>query len=181
MKVLLIFSFFITPLTFAIDNNHGTNIDKQRGMTNLLGADTYMRCSKHLQNPTAKTYELSYLRTKTMPLSPFAGNYEPKFLPISAMPNTLQIFTMDVLNNDVNDGNQGTQMDALGHFGHLESPWDGESELDISDASFFNGFKGEEVKPSNDSPLLKLGIETVPPIITSAIMIDVKKYAFGGK
>jgi len=181
MKVLLIFSFFITPLTFALDNNHGTNIDKQRGMTNLLGADTYMRCSKHLQNPTAKTYELSYLRTKTMPLSPFAGNYEPKFLPISAMPNTLQIFTMDVLNNDVNDGNQGTQMDALGHFGHLESPWDGESELDISDASFFNGFKGEEVKPSNDSPLLKLGIETVPPIITSAIMIDVKKYAFGGK
>jgi len=181
MKVLLIFSFFITPLTFAIDINHGTNIDKQRGMTNLLGADTYMRCSKHLQNPTAKTYELSYLRTKTMPLSPFAGNYEPKFLPISAMPNTLQIFTMDVLNNDVNDGNQGTQMDALGHFGHLESPWDGESELDISDASFFNGFKGEEVKPSNDSPLLKLGIETVPPIITSAIMIDVKKYAFGGK
>jgi len=181
MKVLLIFSFFITPLTFAIDNNHGTNIDKQRGMTNLLGADTYMRCSKHLQNPTAKTYELSYLRTKTMPLSPFAGNYEPKFLPISAMPNTLQIFTMDVLNNDVNDGNQGTQMDALGHFGHLETPWDGESELDISDASFFNGFKGEEVKPSNDSPLLKLGIETVPPIITSAIMIDVKKYAFGGK
>jgi kynurenine formamidase len=88
---------------------------------------------------------------------------------------------MDVLNQDVNDGNQGTQMDALGHFGHLETPWDGESKLDISDARFFNGFKGEEVKPSNNSPLLKLGIETVPPIITSAIMIDVKKYAFGGK
>jgi len=181
MKLLLIFSLFITPLTLAIDHNHGTNIDKERGMTNLLGADTYMRCSKHLQNPTAKTYELSYLRTKTMPLSPFAGNYEPKFLPISSMPNTLQIFTMDVLNQDVNDGNQGTQMDALGHFGHLETPWDGESKLDISDASFFNGFKGEEVKPSNNSPLLKLGIETVPPIITSAIMIDVKKYAFDGK
>ena len=181
MKLLLIFSLFITPLTLAIDHNHGTNIDKERGMTNLLGADTYMRCSKHLQNPTAKTYELSYLRTKTMPLSPFAGNYEPKFLPISSMPNTLQIFTMDVLNQDVNDGNQGTQMDALGHFGHLETPWDGESKLDISDASFFNDFKGEEVKPSNNSPLLKLGIETVPPIITSAIMIDVKKYAFDGK
>lgn len=181
MKLLLIFSLFITPLTLAIDHNHGTNIDKERGMTNLLGADTYMRCSKHLQNPMAKTYELSYLRTKTMPLSPFAGNYEPKFLPISSMPNTSQIFTMDVLNQDVNDGNQGTQMDALGHFGHLKTPWDGKSKLDISDASFFNGFKGEEVKPSNNSPLLKLGIETVPPIITSAIMIDVKKYAFDGK
>ena len=73
MKLLLIFSLFITPLTLAIDHNHGTNIHKERGMTNLLGADTYMRCSKHLQNPMAKTYELSYLRTKTMPLSPFAG------------------------------------------------------------------------------------------------------------
>lgn len=181
MKLLLIFSFLITPLTLAIDHNHGTNTHKERGMTNLLGADTYMRCSKHLQNPMAKTYELSYLRTKTMPLSPFAGNYEPKFLPISSMPNTSQIFTMDVLNQDVNDGNQGTQMDALGHFGYLKTPWDGKSKLDISDASFFNGFKGEEVKPSNNSPLLKLGIETVPPIITSAIMIDVKKYAFDGK
>ena len=157
------------------------SLDIQRGMTNLLGAETYMRCSQQLQNPNAKTYELSYMRTKSMPLSPFAGNYEPKFLPISSMPNTLQIFTMDVLNNDVNDGNQGTQMDALGHFGHMETPWNGESELDISDVSFFNGFKGEEVKPSNDSPLLKLGIETVPPIITTALMIDVKKYAFGGK
>ena len=54
MKLLLIFSLFITPLTLAIDHNHGTNIDKERGMTNLLGADTYMRCSKHLQNPDGK-------------------------------------------------------------------------------------------------------------------------------
>lgn len=181
MKLIITFSLFLSPLLFALNYQQDESLNNQRGMTNLLGADTYMRCSQHLQNPDAKTYELSYMRTKSMPLSPFAGDYEPKFLPVSSMPNTLQIFTMDVLNNDVNDGNQGTQMDALGHFGHIDTPWDGESELDIKDASFFNGFKGEEVKPSNDSPLLKLGIETVPPIITSAIMIDVKKYAFNGK
>ena len=181
MKLIVIFSLILSSFIFASNMEQHKSLDIQRGMTNLLGAETYMRCSQQLQNPNAKTYELSYMRTKSMPLSPFAGNYEPKFLPISSMPNTLQIFTMDVLNNDVNDGNQGTQMDALGHFGHMETPWNGESELDISDVSFFNGFKGEEVKPSSDSPLLKLGIETVPPIITTALMIDVKKYAFGGK
>ena len=40
---------------------------------------------------------------------------------------------------------------------------------------------GKDVKPSSDSPLLKLGMETVPPIITSAVLIDVKKYAFEGQ
>ena len=81
MKLLLIFSLFITPLTLAIDHNHGTNIHKERGMTNLLGADTYMRCSKHLQNPDAKTYELSYMRTKSMPLSPLLEIMNQNFFP----------------------------------------------------------------------------------------------------
>ena len=38
-------------------------------------------------------------------------------------------FTMDVLNEDVNDGNQGTQMDALGHFGYTDEVWDGNGRL----------------------------------------------------
>ena len=127
MKLIITFSLFLSPLLFALNYQQDESLNNQRGMTNLLGADTYIRCSQHLQNPDSKTYELSYLRTKSMPLSPFAGDYEPKFLPVSSMPNTLQIFTIDVLNNDVNDGNQGTQMDALGHFGHIYTPWDGES------------------------------------------------------
>ena len=32
----------------------------QRGMTNLLGVDTNLRCSQQMSNPKAKTYELSY-------------------------------------------------------------------------------------------------------------------------
>ena len=160
---------------------YSSELSSQRGMTNILGHETWLRCSDLISNPKSESYELSYLRTKSMPLSPFAGEYEPKFLPASAMPDTVQIFTMDVLNEDVNDGNQGTQMDALGHFGHLDEPWDGESELDISKVTFFGGLKGNEVKPSNESPLLKLGMETVPPIITTAILINVKKYAYDGE
>ena len=98
MKLIIIFSLILSSFIFASNMEQHKSLDIQRGMTNLLGAETYMRCSQQLQNPNAKTYELSYMRTKSMPLSPFAGNYEPKFLPISSMPNTLQIFTMDVLN-----------------------------------------------------------------------------------
>ena len=160
---------------------HSSDLSTQRGMTNILGLETWSRCSELISNPKSNSYELSYLRTHSMPLSPFAGQYKPKFLPPSSMPDTVQVFTMDVLNENVNDGNQGTQMDALGHFGHLDAPWDGKSELDMSNATFFGGLNGKDVKPSSDSPLLKLGMETVPPIITSAVLIDVKKYAFEGQ
>ena len=128
-----------------------------------------------------RTYELSYKRTSTMPLSPFAGEYKPKFLPEIAWAGSKQVFTMDVLNENVNDGNQGTQMDALGHFGYTDEVWNGEGEADLSSLKYFGNYKGKDVKPSPDSPLKKLGIETVPPIITSAVFLDVRKHIFNGK
>ena len=87
--------------------------DYQRGMTKLLGNETYLRCPKEMSKSDAKVYELSYNRTSSMPLSPFAGEYKPKFLPEIPWAGSRQVFTMDVLNENVNDGNQGTQMDAL--------------------------------------------------------------------
>ena len=70
-------------LIFIVISNilHADDYSDQRGMTNLLGPDTYLRCANYLSNPEAKVYELSYKRTSTMPLSPFAGEYKPKFLP----------------------------------------------------------------------------------------------------
>ena len=142
-------------------------------MSNILGNETWARCAGKLSSSGAKEYELSYERSLTMPKSPFAGDYEPKFLPPVGVAGTKQIYNMDVLNENVNDGNQGTQMDALGHFSYNESAWDGSSELDVSKAKYFGGMTQAEVKPTKDSPLLKLGIETVPPIITSAITAEI--------
>jgi kynurenine formamidase len=153
----------------------------QRGMTNLLGIDTNLRCSQQMSNPKAKTYELSYKRTASMPLSPFAGEYKPKFLPEVPWAGSRQVFTMDVLNENVNDGNQGTQMDALGHFGYTDKVWSGEGEADLSTLKYFGEIDGKEVKPTPDSPLKKLGIESVPPIITTAVFLDVRKHIFNGK
>tara|TARA_B110000008_G_scaffold40313_2_gene37234 strand:- start:106 stop:1107 length:1002 start_codon:yes stop_codon:yes gene_type:complete len=157
------------------------DLAKQRGMTNLIGLDTYLRCSNEISKPDAKTYELSYKRTSTMPLSPFAGEYKPKFLPELPWAGSKQVFTMDVLNENVNDGNQGTQMDALGHFGYTDEIWNGEGEADLTSLKYFQGYTGKQVKPSPESPLKKLGIETVPPIITSAVFLDVKKHIFQGR
>ena len=149
-------------------------------MTNLLGYETYQRCSEQMSNPESKIYELSYKRTSTMPLSPFAGEYKPKFLPEIPWAGSKQVFTMDVLNENVNDGNQGTQMDALGHFGYTDEVWNGEGVVDLSSLKYFGDLKGKDVKPTPDSPLKKLGIETVPPIITTAVFLDVRKHIFKG-
>ena len=105
--------------------------EDQRGMTKLLGNETYQRCAKEMSKSNAKVYELSYNRTSSMPLSPFAGEYKPKFLPEIPWAGSRQVFTMDVLNENVNDGNQVTQMDALGHFGYTDEVWDGNGEADL--------------------------------------------------
>ena len=172
----IIFGYLILVTSVIADD-----YTSQRGMTNLLGVDTNLRCSQQMSNPKAKTYELSYKRTASMPLSPFAGEYKPKFLPEIPWAGSRQVFTMDVLNENVNDGNQGTQMDALGHFGYTDEIWNGDGEADLSSLKYFGELNGKEVKPTPESPLKKLGIESVPPIITTAVFLDVRKHIFNGK
>ena len=172
----IIFGYLIL-VTLVIADDYTS----ERGMTNLLGVDTNLRCSQQMSNPKAKTYELSYKRTASMPLSPFAGEYKPKFLPEIPWAGSRQVFTMDVLNENVNDGNQGTQMDALGHFGYTDEIWNGDGEADLSSLKYFGELNGKEVKPTPESPLKKLGIESVPPIITTAVFLDVRKHIFNGK
>ena len=49
----------------------------QRGMANGIGAGTYLRCAYHLNNPAAKSYEISHLRSNTMPMSPLKSAPTP--------------------------------------------------------------------------------------------------------
>src|SRR5262245_60878294 len=43
----------------------------ERGMANTLGNGTWMRCGYYLGQSGAKSYELSHVRSNTMPMSPF--------------------------------------------------------------------------------------------------------------
>jgi kynurenine formamidase len=138
-----------------------------------------MRCGWYLSQPKAKSYEASHVRSNTMPLSPFSGPYAYKPNPTTVLPGTQHAFNMEYLTGD--PGQQGTQIDALGHFAALPQPWDGKSESPAEGAVYYGGHKQSDVKPTADSPLLKLGMDKVPPIVTSAVLLDAKTYLGKGE
>ena len=151
------------------------------GMANQVGAATYARCGRFLSNPKAKAYELSYIRSGTMPLSPFSGPYVTKPKPTASIPGTAHAFNLESYGEGAEPGQQGTQIDAIGHFGYFKEPWDGKGAPPVDSAIYYGGYTQKDVKPTPDSPLLKLGIEKIPPLITSAILLDAKKHVGGGQ
>jgi kynurenine formamidase len=153
----------------------------ERGMANQMGSATWNRCAWHMTLPGAQVYELSQIRSNTMPLSPFAGPYAMKAKPTAGLPMTAQAFNMDSINEGADPGQQGTQMDALGHFGALRQPWDGKSPFPAEQVTYYGGFTQQEVKPTAGSSLARLGIEKAPPIITSAVLLDAKAYVGKGQ
>ncbi len=148
----------------------------ERGMANQIGPATFARCAWHMQQPGAQAYEISQLRSNTMPLSPFTGPYVARPKAMSGIPGTAHAFNSETLNEGAEPGQQGTQIDALGHFAVLKQPWDGKPPLPVDQAVYYGGMTQQEVKPTADSPLLKLGIDKMPPIVTSAVLLDAKRY-----
>jgi len=153
----------------------------QWGMANGLGAGTMARCAWHMSQPKAKTYELSYVRSGTMPLSAFSGPYVTKPKPTASIPGTAQAFNLESFGEGAEPGQQATQIDAIGHFGYLPQAWDGKSPLPTDGVRYYGGYTQKDVKPTPDSPLLKLGIEMIQPLITSAVVLDAKALVGGGQ
>jgi kynurenine formamidase len=150
------------------------------GMANHLGPATWQRCAPHLANAQAKSYELSHVRSNTMPQSPFGTPLVDKYRPTVGIPGTKHAFNgEEAVSGEA--GAQGTQMDALGHFAVLPEAWDGKGEFPSGGASYYGGYTQGQVKPKPDSPLQKLGIDKVPPIVTTAVLLDAKTHLGGGK
>jgi kynurenine formamidase len=145
----------------------------ERGMANAIGAGTFMRCAHFLAQPGAKAYELSHVRSNTMPMSPFSGPYQYKFNPTSVIPGTVHAFNTEAMTAGEPQA-QGTQMDALGHFAYLASPWDGKRPNPAGGALYYGGYTQSQVKPTPDSFLQRLGMEKAPPVVTSAVLLDAK-------
>jgi hypothetical protein len=142
----------------------------ERGMGNTQGYATRLRCALSLVHPAARFYELSHERSGTMPMSPFGAPVEYTYNPSGGLPFTRHAFNGEAICGEI--GAQGTQMDALGHFGVLEEVWDPATPFPAESIRYFGGFTQAEVKPTSDSPLLKLGIEKAPPLVTSAVLLD---------
>jgi kynurenine formamidase len=153
----------------------------ERGMANQIGPQTWQRCAPNLTRPGAKAYELSYIRSNSMPSSPFAGPDVFTFKPTAGIPGTVHAFNSEKYEAGAEPPQQGTQFDPLGHFAFLKEPWDGKPPFPASGAIYYGGFTQSEVKPTEDSPLLKLGMDKAPPIITTAVLLDAKDVVGHGK
>jgi kynurenine formamidase len=152
----------------------------ERGMANAIGAGTWMRCAWHLRQPKARAYELSHVRSNTMPLSPFSGPYVQKPKPTAGLPGTAHVFNLEQYDAGAEPGQQATQIDALGHFGVLKQPWDGKPPIPVEGALYYGGYTQKDVKPTAESGLLRLGMEKAPPLVTTAVLLDAKAHVGGG-
>jgi kynurenine formamidase len=152
----------------------------ERGMANTQGRGTWLRCAWHLEDPNAKAYELSQVTSNTMPMSPFGPplRYVPR--PTSGMAGTRHAGNgEDFAAGD--PGGQGTQFDAFAHFGYLPEPWNGQGAFPSESVRYYGGLRQADVKPTPTSPLLKLGLDKVPPLITSAVLLDARGHVGKGQ
>ena len=153
----------------------------QRGMANILGSATTQRCAWHMAQPQAKWFEASQVRSNSMPKTPFGGPGGVKPKPTAGIPFSRHAFNSEVYEADAEPGQQGTQIDALGHFGYLRNPWDPKGPLATGEVTYYGGFTQAEVKPSPDSGLLRLGLENIPPLVTTAVILDARQHVGKGK
>ena len=151
------------------------------GMANTLGEATTMRCGWHLSQRGARTYEASFVRSNTMPKSPFANPSLAKPKPTAGVPFSAHAFNSEAFDAGAEPQQQGTQIDAIGHFASIASPWDPKNPYSADGASYYGGYKQKDVKPTPDSPLLKLGIEKIPPLVTTAVLLDARSHVGKGK
>jgi kynurenine formamidase len=154
---------------------NGWGADDERGNGNTQGYVTRLRCAALLANPAARVYELGRVLSSAMPQSPFGdAPVDLQYLATRGIPFTRHAGNGEVFSGGI--GSQGTQFDALGHFGFLDAPWPGTDPFPTEQVQYYNGFTQAQVKPSADAPLQKLGVDKAVPIVTSAVMLDAVAY-----
>ncbi|MEZ5650904.1 MAG: cyclase family protein [Burkholderiaceae bacterium] len=151
------------------------------GMANTLGEATNRRCAWHMAQPGARWYEASHPRSNTMPKSPFASGAGVKAKPTAGVPGSRHAFNSEAFEAGAEPGQQGTQIDALGHFAVKGASWDPAKPFSADDASYYGGYKQAEVKPSADSLLQRLSIDKIPPLVSTAVVLDAKAHVGGGE
>jgi kynurenine formamidase len=144
-----------------------------RGMARLLGNDTWSRCAPLLTEDGTRCYELSHILSSTMPSSPFAQELQLTPSPTTGIPGTRHVGNKETLTGDFTQ--QGTHLDALGHFGVLPDVWSGIEPTPLANATYHGGLTQAEVKPVPEKHLARLGVENIPPIFTTAILLDAER------
>jgi kynurenine formamidase len=117
-----------------------------------------------------KVYDLGHDYSSTMPM--FPGNAGLRLEPKPEQHLARQLLNTELLHGEITQ--MGTQFDALGHAAILAPGSDA-----LTDALYYNRFTGAQVLGPNG--LRHLGVETVKPFVTRGVLLDIKRYANGGK
>jgi kynurenine formamidase len=148
-------------------------------MGNIISPETWMRYAPFLGDPRAKCYELSHRISNTMPMSPYSKPLTFTTRPTRGMRNSIHSSNMDQMSGE--PGGQGTHIDALGHFGYVPDIWDGTGDYPVDKSMYYGGHRQADVKPTPESPLERLGVDKIPPIVTSAVLLDARAHIGGGR
>ena len=166
---------------FAVDD---------RGNTATQGPTTWLRAAQYmLPKPQYVDGHLTWVSPVKVEVSQLMDPAAPQSLlaePWSLTPHPTLFFGQNGVTTDAREaifghagngekicgdiGQQGTQMDALGHFGFIHQP--GEPP------TYFGGLTQSEVV--GPTGLKRLGIDKAEPIITSVVMLDAAKYLNNG-
>jgi kynurenine formamidase len=142
--------------------------DDEAGASNTQTPDKVLEGKRLIKE--GKVYRLGHVYEPGMPA--FPGN---QGLSLEAGPTTViqqQVTNSEVMHGEF--GQMGTEFDALGHFGYIPP-----GSSDPADALFYNQFTGAEIL--TEDGLAHLGVEHVKPLVTRGVLLDVKRYANGGK
>lgn len=173
-----------------LSSGHAFAVD-DRGNTATQGAETWRRAAQsmlpklryvhgHLTLVPPIKVEVSQLMDPRAPQSLFAAPWSLTphptvfFGPNGPTPDASQALFGHAGNGEEicgDLGQQGTQMDALGHFGVITQP--GETP------TYFGGLTQSEVVGPDG--LRRLGIDKAEPIITSVVLLDAARYLNNGQ
>ena len=99
----------------------------ERGMANQIGPATYHAAPGTWRSPMRASLRALAAALRDHAAFAFRGPYTLKPKATSPIPGTAHAFNSETFNEGAEPGQQGTQIDALGHFGFLRQPWDGKS------------------------------------------------------
>lgn len=156
----------------------GAEVD-DRGATASQGPSTWERAASHMIARRVHVrpgpprwveplkFEVGHILSPQMPQSPFSAPY-------SLVPSGTQFLAGHAFNGDYicgDIGQQGTQLDAIGHFGWRNDP--------DAEPLYYGGLtQAEVVGPEG---LLRLGMETAEPLITTMILLDASAHLGQGQ
>lgn len=150
-----------------------------RGATASQGPATWARAASHMvarrvhvrPGPPRwvqpRKFEVGHVMSPTMPQSPFSA-------PFTLVPSGTQYLAGHAFNGDYicgDIGQQGTQLDAIGHFGWRSAP--------DAEPLYYGGLTQDEVVGPDG--LLRLGMETAEPLLTTMVLLDAERHIGNGQ